>query len=492
MNFDFLKDVHELKYVYENCSNAEKLAMTMPVQSVFTSRKGAEMLAKFIYLAAHNERMESMNFVDILGDPVFRDFIHDRNVMKGFHFIRKSGNRAVHTDDEETADDAIDVLEALHYVVGKTSCILGLIKNFPSFDYNIASYPEAKYVDEELVEQKAQEMFAEYVEKYNAQIERNNYYEEKIYLLEEEFNALCSPVRFIPGNADLNESIEFKNKPTDEQTIKMIQSHFGALGVRALKGLRGELDGVLEEREVDFSCELTIYGDDGYTTSDLIEFIEGIMYDLPVADGFKIISNYYGPSIAPWFECNKDFRIKPSDNKTEFTKEAERTNQVDMFTYIIHEFAYNHGGGWTGKLENGKWVDLEKEYSSSILDIDFGHDWWCWNQDLYIEFDFEKHPGILEALHNTVRKRVPEDQVEYCEDAWEEGENQILCPSISWTPRRLREVQDFLDELNTILKPVMNECEGSAEGNCYIKEYPFAVATWVWTDDGFKVVGTAL
>ena len=49
MNFDFLKDLRGLGYIYENCSNAEKLAINMPVQSVFTSRKSAELLAKFIY-----------------------------------------------------------------------------------------------------------------------------------------------------------------------------------------------------------------------------------------------------------------------------------------------------------------------------------------------------------------------------------------------------------------------------------------------------------
>ena len=492
MNFDFLKGIQALKYIYENCSNAEKLAVTMPVQSVFTSRKSAEMLAKVIYLAAHNEHMESMTFVDILSDPVFRDFIHDRNIINEFHFIRKKGNQAVHGDEEETADDALDVLEALHFVVGKTSCILGLIKKYPSFDYNIDAYPEAKYIDEQEVERKAQEMFFEYVEKYNAQSERDNYYKEKTFNIEEEFKALCSPVRFIPGNADLNESIEFKNKPNDERTIKMIQSHFGALGVRALKELRGELDGVIEEREVDFSCELTIYGENGYTTSDLIEYVEGIMYDLPAADGFRIISNYYGPSIAPWFECNKVFRVKPSDDKTEFQNIIEEVGLNEELTYMYHEFQYNHGEGWTEKYENGKWIDLEANYSSDILDIDFGQDWWCWNQDLYIEFDFEKHQDILEALHDVVRKRIPKDEIENCEGNWEDGENQILCPSISWTPRKLREVQDFLDELNTILKPIMNECEGSAEGNWYIKEYPFAVATWKWTDEGFKVVGTAL
>ena len=48
MNFDFLKDFSELSYIYENCNNAEKLAVNMPVQSVFTSRKSAELLARFI------------------------------------------------------------------------------------------------------------------------------------------------------------------------------------------------------------------------------------------------------------------------------------------------------------------------------------------------------------------------------------------------------------------------------------------------------------
>ena len=53
MNFDFLKVLRGLGYVYENCNNAQKLAMTMPVQSVFTARKSAELLAKFIYIAAN-------------------------------------------------------------------------------------------------------------------------------------------------------------------------------------------------------------------------------------------------------------------------------------------------------------------------------------------------------------------------------------------------------------------------------------------------------
>ena len=109
--------------------------------------------------------------------------------------------------------------------------------------------------------------------------------------------------------------------------------------------------------------------------------------------------------------------------------------------------------------------------------------------NLDISFDYEKHPDIIEALHNTVRRRIPEDEVQYCEGSWEDGDVGILCNSITWEPRQLRVVQDFLDELNEILKPIMKECEGSGEGNWYIKNPPFAVATWGWTEEGFKVIG---
>lgn len=487
MNFDFLRGVKQLSSLYENCNNAEKLALTMPVQSVFTSRKSAELLAKFIYLAAHNEQMESMNFVDILNDPVFRDYIDDRNVMKDFHYIRKTGNRAVHTDDEETSNDAIDVLEALHFIVGETACMLGLINDYPAFDYNIESFPEAKYVDEQEIEQKAQKMFQDYMAEYNAQIERENYYKRNVDSLLEEFDSLCSQFAIVPGDVDLNEVIEFKAKPVNDHYIKPIQTHFAFLAVRALQKIRGTLPGVLEDREVEFSGELTIYGEDGYTTSNLLEFINGILYDLPSADGFKIVSKYYGPSIAPWFEANKEIRLEPSDDLTDFTKELGKIGQHEEFTYMIHEFQYNHGTGWTAKYENGEWSS--EPYSTEIVDRDFGSDWWCWNLDLYASFDYEKYPDILEALHNTVREYIPEDQIEYCEGIWEDGDVGILCNSITWEPRKLRDVQDFLDKLNEILKPIMNECECNGEGSWYIKEPPFAVATWDWSEEGFKVKG---
>ena len=289
------------------------------------------------------------------------------------------------------------------------------------------------------------------------------------------------------GDVDLDEIIEFKSKPVNADSLKSIQAHFGFLGVQAIKELHGEQNEELKTRKPEFKCELTVYGENGYTTSDLFEFVHGILCDLPSADGFKITTMYYGPRVEPWCAVSK------YDETEEGPFEIDEIARTETFTYSLHQFLYNHGEGWTCKFENGKWINLEDSYNTAILDKDFGTDWWCWNLDLSVEFDFNKYPEILEALHNCVRKRIPHDEVKYCENAWAEGDVGILCSFISWYPRKLRVVQDFLDELNAILKPIMNECDGDGvDSKWYINEAPFAVATWVWTEEGFKVVGTEL
>ena len=78
-------------------------------------------------MAAHNQEMENLSFADILSDITVRRFVNSRDIMDAFHFIRKSGNRAVHGDEQESVDDAIAVLQDLHYVAGETACMLGLI-----------------------------------------------------------------------------------------------------------------------------------------------------------------------------------------------------------------------------------------------------------------------------------------------------------------------------------------------------------------------------
>ena len=484
MNFEFLKGLRGLGKIYKNCANAEMLAVSMPAESMVTARKSAESLAKFIYIAAHSEEIGSLTFVDILGDPVFREFINNRDVLKAFHFIRKSGNRAVHSDEDETVEDAMAVLEDLHYVAGESACILGLINDYPAFKDKIGQFTDIKSIEVIDAEKTAHEMFLEYVEKYNAQIERDKYYQNNIDNLSRDLDNLTSDFLITPGYVDLNDSLEFKVKPRQPSSLKPIQAYYGFLGIRALKKLRGELYGELEDKDLEFTGALTIYGNNGYTTSGLYEFVYGVLHDLPSAEGFKISTKYYGPSVAPRFEANE------RERKEEFITEIATIGKTEDLKYSFFEFLYDHGASHIGTFENGKWIDLDKLYSSEIIDKDFGQDWWCWDLDLSVGFDHEKYPGILYELQNCVRKHVPKDQLEYCEGAWEDGEVSSLCSSISWYPRQLRVVQDFLDEINSIIQPINTECKCEASGRWYINVYPFAVAEWKWTDNGFMISGT--
>lgn len=486
MNFDFLKNLSGLGILYENCTNAEKLALTMPVQSVFTSRKSAEQLAKFIYLTSHKQKIDSMPFVDILNDQTVRDFIHDRSIMNAFHSIRKSGNRAVHEDARETVEEAIEVLEDLHYITGEIACILGLIDDYPAFNDKIDSFPEAVYSDDKRIEEKATEMFLKYAEKYDAQVERDHYYQNKLDDLIDEYDSMRSHFILIPGDVDLNEVLEFKQKPKFPSTIKAIQAYFGFLGIRALKNLRGELKGEhgeLENRKLTYSCKLIIYGEDGYTTDDLSKFVYGILHDLPFAEGFKIISYYHGPSVAPWFGSNS------KERKVEFNLEISEIGQQEDLKYSFYEFLYNHGAADYGKFEHRYWIDLEKQFSNDIIKKEYTKELFCWNVDLGVEFDYEKYPEILSQLRKCVKKHVPEDEYQYCDPAWEDDPQQLIV-GVSWHTNSLRTVQAFLDEVNAIIEPIKDECDCGADGFWYYPEYPFAVASWGWNEEGFKVFGT--
>ena len=478
MNFEFLKGLTGLGYVYENCSNAEKLAMNMPVQSVFTSRKSAELLAKFIYLAAHNQEVEMLTFADILADFTVQRFINSRPIMNAFHHIRKSGNRAVHGDDQESPEEAISILHDLHYVAGETARMLGLIKGYPVFNEKINAYSDAKFIDEQDTEAKVRAMFLQYVEKYDAQKERDNYYSQRVDRLLDDFDEYTSEIVFRPSIQDLYETLEFDSKPVFESTLKQIQEHFIFLGVQYIKYLRGEIE---ENRIFKYSCKLTIRGENGYSTTDLFGFIQGIRYDLSESDGFIIESHYIGPNL--W--TNKDVR-------EEFSTMVSKIDKREHFTYRDLENLHVSGELICAKFANGKWIDLKALYSPDITDKDFGQDW-CSNQlVLKVDFDFDRHPDILEALHDVVRKYLPPEELQYCEDCWEDEDFNYLVSGPNWDPRKLREIQNFLDEVNEILKPILPECSGSGEGEWYIPEPPFAYATWEWTNNGFRIIGTGL
>lgn len=490
MNFDFLENLRVLRNLYDNCINAEKLAMSMPVQSMFTSRKCAELLAKYIYLTAHNQCMEQMDFYSILKDEIFIDFINDKNVMKAFHYIRKNGNLAVHGDENITVDDAIDTLADLHYVTGETACLLGLIDDYPYFNEQIDSFLDAKYIDIIDIEEKAQEMFAEYVEKYNAQFERDCKYDSRLEYLIDEFETESAWVNINPGNVDLNERLVFDGKPKTINSVKAIQAHFGGIALNVIKSRNGTLLGELSDRELYFDGKLTIKGKNAYTTEDLDEFIKGVLYDIPNAEGFEIISNYSGPSVSPWFNVNKSSRLSPSDIETEFYDELEEVGRKEDISYVGYEFLYNHEEACLRSYKNGEWEEIKPKYSNEILDRD-DFSWYTWEMSLSIDFDVAKYPDVLEKMHEATKKHLDPIELDIQEKMWEEDPG-LLMLGAQWCPKCMREIQTYLDTLNSIIAPIKNECSCGAEGHWYSTRGPFGYATLVSDEKGFKVLVATL
>ena len=146
-------------------------------------------------------------------------------------------------------------------------------------------------------------------------------------------------------------------------------------------------------------------------------------------------------------------------------------------------------------LENvimgGKEIDIQSLCDEQIVQKTFDEEWWSWDLNLYADFDFDKYPHQLNKLHEIVRKYVPQNEIQYCENAWDDGDNHILCNSIQWNCPCLREVQDFLDKINEVILPIKDEADLVCDGLWQIQNC-FAFATWNWTEDGFKVTGTEL
>lgn len=487
MNFEFLKNLRGLGYVYENCNNAEKLAMTMPVQSVFTSRKSAELLAKFIYMAAHNQEMEGLTFADILSDITVRRFVKSRDVMDAFHYIRKSGNRAVHGDDQESPEEAVAVLQDLHYVAGETACMLGLIDNYPLFEDHIESYPNAVFTDEKEIDKKAREMFLSYVEEYNAQQERDQYIEQQDY------DWLNYSVE---GNIEMHEYLEFKYKLYEAELIEYLQHYLTSLLRLSIERSPDKAEELGLAYPVTLDVKLQI-GNKEYSNHKPEEFVNAVFDELPKATGFiidctcnGILREYFNDEI----DEDGNGRLNMIRKDAAWTGAGmldtlEGYKRRRNFLYKLAIFYPDSGSFLYKKIENGKEIDVLDCCTDNIIDQTFSEEWWSWNLDLTADFDYEKHADALKKLQEIVRDSLPEGEVRYCERSWEDGDLNILCSSIQWNCKCLREVQNFLDRINAVLLPIQDEIDADAMGTWEIKS-EFAVATWKWTDEGFKVVGT--
>lgn len=131
MNFAYLKDAPDFIQLYTYCCEAEEFALSKPNISVTSARKAMEFVVKMIYNAVGGDIQDKTVF-EMSTDYAFTSYLNDQILLNSIHFIRKMGNVAVH-DGTLTSDDALKVLEELHFLVGEVCILWQLVPDYPEF-----------------------------------------------------------------------------------------------------------------------------------------------------------------------------------------------------------------------------------------------------------------------------------------------------------------------------------------------------------------------
>ena len=132
MNFDFLRSHQDLAVLYTYCHDAEALVLQFPTNSVVSMRNALEFIVKMIYSACTGTSTIGMSLFDVTTSPAFENYVRDPVLMQTIHLLRKRGNDAAHGRTLK-ADEAMMLLEQLHFLVGEFCILLGLETDYPEF-----------------------------------------------------------------------------------------------------------------------------------------------------------------------------------------------------------------------------------------------------------------------------------------------------------------------------------------------------------------------
>lgn len=124
---------------------------------------------------------------------------------------------------------------------------------------------------------------------------------------------------------------------------------------------------------------------------------------------------------------------------------------VDGFEYKQIEFYPNSGEFGYRKIKDCKYVDVNalanKEFPLSVKDMT---PWWSYNMGMAYSVDSITSEQA-EKVHEIVRKYLPESEIQYCTDYWED-DNSIILGCVQWEPESFRQVSDFIDEINAVVE----------------------------------------
>ena len=132
MNFDYMKNAPDFAQLYTYCCEAEEFALNKPNISVTSARKAMEYVVKLLY-GADIDSIQGKTVFEMATDYRFIQYVNDQILLNSIHYIRKMGNVAVH-EGVLSVDEALKVLEELHFLVGEICILMQVAPDYPEFE----------------------------------------------------------------------------------------------------------------------------------------------------------------------------------------------------------------------------------------------------------------------------------------------------------------------------------------------------------------------
>lgn len=135
-NFDYLKDITELRDLYIYCAAAEATQQSDYDACALNCRRALEWMVKAIYQLKHLQIPERANLLELMSGEPFTEFIADERLMMAAHYIRKVGNRSAHEGGVKGGQAYFSLLN-LYNFIGGVLLKLGTIPSLAPFDRNL-------------------------------------------------------------------------------------------------------------------------------------------------------------------------------------------------------------------------------------------------------------------------------------------------------------------------------------------------------------------
>lgn len=143
LNFDYLKQIPELRELHRLCDLCEQRQNSDPESSAIYARKALEWLVKAIYMMKNLALPERAKLYHLTTSPAFTDFIADPQLMSAVHWVRKVGNLAAH-DGKVTQRDAFFTVLNLYNLVGGVLLKLRVLNTLAPFDKMLLPQRQSK------------------------------------------------------------------------------------------------------------------------------------------------------------------------------------------------------------------------------------------------------------------------------------------------------------------------------------------------------------